>query len=367
MRLLKNGTEAFAELLSCMASAKKTIHINMFIWRDDAIGRRMASALLDAADRGVSCFVSLDRVGALFEYAEESRSSLFHKSLPLPERLTACGLSLLYPHNRGKKEDGREGNALYARLSSHPRITLDTGRRKSDHSKYYVFDDRVLILGGVNIEDKENGVDARGLYYQDYMVRLDGEEFVSAFYASRERRAASLSDPLFLFNQKEPTPRFPIPPAYTALINEAERELTIVMAYFSDIRPYRQAILDAAARGVAVSVVLSGNANFQDSANKRSARDLMRASDDRVRVFLSPLMLHTKLVLTEKAVCLGSCNMAHRSHTSLDELNLLSRDAALIDEVREDVTKTIAGAHSVSSYRELTYPPLKAVLEGLLS
>ena len=41
---------------------------------------------------------------------------------------------------------------------------------KADHSKYYIIDD-TLILGGINIEDKENGSDRQGREYQDYMIK----------------------------------------------------------------------------------------------------------------------------------------------------------------------------------------------------
>ena len=40
--LLVDGKNAFPEILSCIESAQKSLVINMFIWRDDAIGNRLA-------------------------------------------------------------------------------------------------------------------------------------------------------------------------------------------------------------------------------------------------------------------------------------------------------------------------------------
>ena len=52
--LLIDGKNAFPEILAQIDGAKESILINMFIWRDDGIGRRMAEAVLSAAERGVA-------------------------------------------------------------------------------------------------------------------------------------------------------------------------------------------------------------------------------------------------------------------------------------------------------------------------
>ena len=65
--LLVNGNNAFPEIIKSIEKAKESIYINMFIWRDDEIGNRVAAAVLGAADRGVKVNISVDRYGVVLE------------------------------------------------------------------------------------------------------------------------------------------------------------------------------------------------------------------------------------------------------------------------------------------------------------
>jgi hypothetical protein len=56
--LLVDGKEAFPEILKCIGNAKKSITINMFIWRDDNIGNAIAKAILDARALYPDCSLS---------------------------------------------------------------------------------------------------------------------------------------------------------------------------------------------------------------------------------------------------------------------------------------------------------------------
>ena len=69
---------------------------------------------------------------------------------------------------------------------NHPNIEVSKDVFKADHSKYYIFDDDIVIMGGVNIEDKENGKDMQNRQYQDYMIKLEGKEHVKTFLTKLE-------------------------------------------------------------------------------------------------------------------------------------------------------------------------------------
>ena len=72
------------------------------------------------------------------------------------------------------------------------------------HSKYYIMDDETLFLGGINVEDKENGADMQGRAYQDYMVRIDGKEAVQSFLSQKEGGMVETNGYFFGFNRKKP-------------------------------------------------------------------------------------------------------------------------------------------------------------------
>ena len=364
MELFTNGAAAFSDILHCIEQATTSIHIHMFIWRDDAIGCRIAKAVLAAAERGVQCEICVDRIGALFEYSEESQKSLFHPRLSAWEKLE---VKLLTWGGVKQHTTGTAHSDIAARLFAHPNIRIQNDVKTNDHSKFYVFDDEILIFGGINIEDKENGADARGVEYRDYMVKIEGKDYVSAFRQKRKEKINALADPVFLVNMKKPHRYFEIERNYVQLIKESKRELTIVMAYFSYIKSIQKPLLQAVNRGVQVTILISGSANFQDASNKRSVRKLLKLSKNRIRLYFSPRMLHTKLLLADDAVCFGSCNMAKQSFFHLDELNVLTGDPSLVRSVQADVAENLSCSTYIGDYRQIRYPRIKAFLESLVS
>ena len=79
IELLIDGGETFSRVIQRTKSAKSSIYINMYIWRDDKVGNRIAQELINAAGRGVKIYISKDALGAIFEKAEEDKQSFFHK------------------------------------------------------------------------------------------------------------------------------------------------------------------------------------------------------------------------------------------------------------------------------------------------
>ncbi len=368
--LLIDGKAAFPAILDAIATAQNSLYINMFIWRDDDIGNRMAEAVLAAAERGVKVTLSVDRYGVVLEKSEECRRSFFHKTQTLVERIKSGFLSLVYPMPGTPRRARDRITPLYTAISSHPNITLDCDRFKADHSKFYIMDDKVLFLGGINIEDKENGADMQGRVYGDYMVRLCGAEYVAAFLAKRADGIERIPHICtFPQNCKEGcVHRFEIESHFLSLINEAERELSITMAYVSALPHFERAILAAAKRGVTVTICIPARANYQDATNRRAMRRLYRKSGGNIRILLSPKMLHTKLLVSEKTISLGSANITKKAFSQLAELNLALANvpSPFCDALLANMHTTFAEARRVTSERDLSCNRLLAWLEGFL-
>ena len=364
LTLLEGGKEAFPAILEAIEGAKRSIEIHMFIWRDDTIGNRMAEAVLSAADRGVSVSIVKDRYGVVLEKAEETRLSFFHKRQTPIERLKSRALCALYAKEAGGWRADRESE-LYRHLVDHPNIKLSCPFL-ADHSKYYLIDEETLFLGGVNVEDKEAGRDLRGREYGDYMIAISDREQVARFLAARDGHPDGAT-PAFPMNRKA-TGRFEMEEHYLSLIREAERELLIVMAYLSPLPAFQREILAAAERGVRVTVMIPAEANFQNDTNRLAAARLFAKSGGRVTVLLSPKMLHTKLIMTEKVISLGSTNITKKAFRQLDELNLAlaNTDAPLPTAIKESLKREIEAARRVESPRDITYRRLLAFFEGFL-
>ena len=367
MTLLVDGREAFPEILRCIERAQTSIRVNMFIWRDDDIGNRIAAALLAAAERGVQVDISVDRYGVVLEKAEECKRSFFHKRQTLTEKIKTATLEVLYPMSGAPKRARDEESELYRRIVDHPNIRLDRARFKADHSKFYIFDGETVIMGGINIEDKENGADRQGRVYQDYMVKLEGRSAVESLLFTLEGNGGQGSDWFFGANVKEPVRRFDMERLYLAMIGEAKKELVITMAYFSPLPQFLDAIAAAYRRGVRITVLVPERANFQSDTNRKTAEKLLKMTDNGINVYFSPKMVHTKLVANESWVSFGSCNITKKAFRQLDELNcFLRRGSDTAEQLMDSVRDEHGLSRRITDRREVRYHRLLAWLEGFL-
>lgn len=367
--LLINGAEAFPQLLRCIAEARRTLEVHIFLWRADRIGMAVAEAVLAAAQRGVQVTLTADRYALLLEGSEESGVSFFHGSPTPAERLKIGWLRFCYRLPIRPCVEEAAHRDLLERLLRHPNIRVSRHAVLADHSKYCIIDDRILFLGGINIEDKENGCDLSGRAYYDYMVKLSGQEPVEAFRAKLERGADLPGPCRFVCNCRQAgAKRFEMEEHYLSVIRGAKRELTLVMGYFSLTPPFLAEITAAVQRGVQVTLLLSARANFQNDSNLRSAALLLRRCGGGLRLFLSPKMVHAKLVCSESRLSLGSCNITPRAFRQLCELNLElpNTDTPFCRRLAQSVAAECALSRRVERPDQLSYRPFLGWIESIL-
>ena len=128
-------------------------------------------------------------------------------------------------------------------------------------------DKEILFIGGINIEDKENGSDIIGRQYGDYMVKITGNNYVEAFYHKLKTGLKTTNDIFYGINIKKPMHYFEMEQLYLDMIHNAKNTLHITMAYFSPLQNFMDAIIDAHKRGVNISILIPENANFQNDSN----------------------------------------------------------------------------------------------------
>lgn len=368
--LLVDGKEAFDEILNCIHRAQSSVLINMFIWRDDEIGREIAAAVLKAADRGVKVSISMDRMGFVLEMCEECERSFFHKAPSFFESAKIGLLRKCYPENCARVKRESPSHGLLESMLSHPNITVERDAKKNDHSKFYIFDDRILIFGGINIEEKERSRDCAGRVYQDYMLKMEGEEYVNAFYDKLHGNERPTSGYRFRMNNKTVSPaEFEMRKSVLSIINGANRELVIVMAYFSTVPSIMSALIRAWKRGVHIRILIPGRANFEDDSNKRCMHTLLKRTGNGIKVYLSPKMVHAKVIYNENTVMFGSSNITNRAFRQLGEtdIELENTDCSVIRRLKETVEENFAAAQRIENCSQLRFSAWRALLEGLLN
>ena len=79
-------------------------------------------------------------------------------------------------------------------------------------------------------------------------------------------------------------------------------------------------------------------------------------------------MLHTKLVMNDRYISLGSTNITKKAFNQLDELNLFVKkdDSPFTKALMCSVAEDIKTSKRVCRYQEVTYNPVLALAESFL-
>ena len=356
LTLLQSGGEYFPALIAAIDAAAHEVHLETYIFSDDATGRLVAAALARAAQRGVAVRVLVDGFGAR-EFAAGLGASLAADSVEV----------MTY-----RPEAGQFGFRRH--------------RLRRLHRKLSVVDGRVAFAGGINvIDDFDDGASAAARF--DYAVRIEGP-LVARIHADirhvwRLVRWASLG------RRPPPPPALPRSPpvagttlaalrirdnlrhrrdiehAYLLAIHLARREILIANAYFLPGRRFRKELLAAAKRGVAVKLLLQGPTDhvLLHYATQSLYDRMLRAG---VRIFeYAPAELHAKVaVIDDEWATVGSSNIDPFSLLMSREANVVVRDADFAGQLRTSLQAALDGASRevrVADQRSRSWPARFAI------
>ncbi|ACY15125.1 phospholipase D-like domain-containing protein [Haliangium ochraceum] len=345
LRVLQAGRVAVAGILERIAQAEHSIEVRAFLWRDDDVGNRIGRALLAAADRGVKVRIHKDRIAAVYEYTGGNRQSFFHKRVSPIERLQAWLLGAVY-HGPGRHR--QQPSELAEAIVGHDNIEVCHEHKRFDHSKLFVFDERIITLGSMGIGDNHENE------WVDVMVELEGAEHVRRL---RERLSGSaLFEPErevdFLVHNRASERRrsCPMLGQRLALIDAAERTLTVEMAYMGD-RRFTSALLRAIHRGVEVRLVTAALADVLGHLNRSTCDSLLKrtGAPHNFTIVLLPRMVHAKIVVVDGRITdLGSANFTPLSHGVYDEINLYADDEDFAGAVEAAIAEHCSEGEVVS-------------------
>jgi cardiolipin synthase A/B len=301
VRLLRNGEETFPAWLAAIEAARSRISLEMYIFNDDAIGRKVADALIRAARRGVEVRLLYDFVGC-----RDTPAEFF-------DRLRA----------------GRVHVIAYHRYRFwRPRFWALLRR---NHRKTLVCDGRIAFAGGLNIANEWVGEDEGGGGWHDAVIQVEGPAVAAieaVFLRTWNRRAKKWArlDPeriaapavagaaaLIVISNSEMRDRFSIRRAALHAIHNSVRSVCLANPYFVPDKGVLRALQAAARRGVDVRLLLplESDSTVLDLAARAVFGSLLAAG---VRIWQSRTVVHTKLLASDDLfVSIGSYNFDHRS------------------------------------------------------
>ena len=311
--IMTDGYAFFPELLKDIAEATHHIHINMYIFENDAVGRLVADALMDKARQGIKVRLIYDDVGCWRvgnRFFEQMRESGIEVAPFLPVRF--------------------------------PSFTSKVNYR--NHRKTIIIDGRVGYIGGMNVARRY--VSAK---WRDTMLRLQGgvvyalqRAFLVDWYfvdhslstdgvyypPVDEALTIKPQSPIAQVVTSGPMARYPeIMQGFVRIILAARRYIYIETPYFLPNEPILFALKTAALAGVDVRVMcpLHSDASFTDWASRSYLREIYEAG---ARVYLyEPGFLHSKLLISDDSlVSCGSTNVDFRSLENNFEANVFIYD-----------------------------------------
>jgi len=326
--LLQDGPATYRAMFAAIGAAKDHINVESYIIEGGEIGNKFADLLLERQAAGVQVSLIYDSVGA------------FSTPKAYFDRLEAGGIQVL---------EFNPLNPLEAKKEWLP--------NNRDHRKLLIVDGRTALLGGINISSVySTGSFGRGSDgpvdptsgWRDTHVQVDGPvvaEFQKLFLRTWEKqRGAPLVQkdffPVIASAGKEivraigSTPDDEFSLIYLTLISaitHAEKQVYITNAYFVPDPQLLKALMEAAARGVDVRLILPSQS---DSATVFHAGRSYYANllEGGVKIYeRKGALLHAKTAIVDGVwSVVGSSNLDWRSALDNDEINavILGREFA---------------------------------------
>ena len=312
-----DGYQFFPALLQEISQARSHIHVDMYIFADDALGMLIADALIAKAREGVEIRVIYDDVGC------------WNVSSQFFERM---------------REEGIEVVAfLPVRF---PSFTSKVNYR--NHRKIIVIDGQVGFIGGMNIALRYvKGTKEQP--WRDTMLKVTGGVvnalqrsflvdwyFVDRtllsdrkYYPQHSAAEGLLSNNCLaqVVTSGPVTPYPEIMQGFVRIITGARRYLYIETPYFLPNYPVLFALKTVALAGVDVRVICPrhSDARFVEWASRSYLREVVEAG---VKVMLYEAgFLHSKLMVCDDAISTcGSTNLDFRSFENNFEANVFFYD-----------------------------------------
>ena len=321
IRVLRDGPENFPAWLEAIASAKRYVYFETYIFRGDRTGQQFVDALAARAREGVQVRVLYDWAG----------------SFATPSRVW-----------RTLRDAGAEVRCFNPFDWSSP-----LGWVHRDHRKTVSADGRVAFVSGLCVGDAWAGDPEKGVPpWRDTGVQIEGPAVADVEHAFA-RVWATVGAPIPEDERRRRAEIDPVGDTRLGVISDepgtagllrldqfiasaARRSLWITDAYFAGTPPYVQALRAAALDGVDVRLLVPGSSDIPalQPFSRAGFRALLEAG---IRVFeWKGPMLHAKTAVCDgQWARVGSTNLNVVSWLGNYELDVALEDARFAGQMEE--------------------------------
>jgi len=338
--LLETGQQLFPAMIAAIDAARHDILFETYIFAEDEVARGIEAALIRAAERGLKVRVLVDWFGT------------------------------------GHRACCRRAEA-FARAGVYYRVFNPWFKRgiARTHRKITVVDGEIAFVGGININD-----DMRHDYEPytplpaprwDFAVSVRGPLVAQIHFEAQAQwmRAGRLDilSRIGLYRETRKSPptegarpmraafvvrdnlrnRRTIQRAYLQAIGQARKSVLLANPYFAPGRKFREALAQAARRGVAVTLLIgTGEFRMQDAVARSFYPKLL--ADGIQVVEYRKTQLHAKIaVVDDDWATVGSSNCDGLSLFLNQEANIVVKNAAFACAVRAHIERGVADGEIV--------------------
>lgn len=333
------GDAAIDIVIADIDAAARTVHLSFYIWLGDGNGTKVVEAVCRAARRGISCRITADAIGS----RAMVRSAQWRQMREAGATMCA---SLAVPFGIGF-------------LAGH-RTDL------RNHRKIVVIDGGVTWCGSQNCADPAFLPKKKFAPWVDILIRYEGPVarqaeriFGSAWMAETGEdmlpvlaadRPAPMPDGIhaIAFGTGPMSPHGAMTDIFVAVLAAAQERAVITTPYFAPDPPLLDAIVAAARRGVALTIVFpQRNDSRIVGAISRAYYPMLARAGARIFEFRGGLLHAKTLVVDGRLALVGSSNMDRRSLDLNFENNVLFESAALATEVGKRQRRWLVDANEI--------------------
>lgn len=329
LTLLTEGHERLDALIALIDGARQSVRMLYYIYKGDRAGTRIWQAMERALDRGVAVSLLIDSFGA--ETPDQYFSPLIDKGL------------------------------VYARF--HPTL----GRRYliRNHQKLAMADEKQVLIGGFNIEDSYFGSVAEGAW-RDLGLLVDGPavarlaryyDALRGWTLTRRAKIRSLNRIIHWASESHGAlqwtfggPTRGLSPWARATSRDllSSREVAMIAAYFAPTWAMLRRIGRVGQTGRARIITAAKSDNHATIAAARyTYKNLLRRG---VEIFeYQPTKLHTKLLVLDDIVHIGSSNFDIRGFYLNLEMMLRVDDPAFATMLRDYFEQEVAASMPITA------------------
>lgn len=333
----------YTAMLNDIKAATQSIYLEVYRFRNDPLGIRFRDNLLKKCREGVKVVLLIDSWGASSSY------SFF-------QDIVEAGGSL--------------------RFFKKIKFSFDafTKNHRRDHRKILVIDQEITWLGSANIVGyafnwRESMFRIKGSIARKFQqVIKENYKIYNKYFYDKQAYTRSIRYGEMEILRDVPSIAYqPVKKKFLELIGEARREILLETPYFLPGGSLRRALIDAARRGVKVSIFIPRKSDVR-IMDLLTSKYLGVLAQEGIHVYFYALQnLHAKLFVSDREhFVVGSSNFDYRSFRYQHEVCLAGRHKSLVRQIVNHFNETKKESEPFNLNNWMQRPVIQRFFEWLL-